>query len=100
MLLNHSGRLCILQDEQEQSSVKIKSNFTLPSLCLDHQSVTKHTRHKLIQRVTKRMNDKYVHIRYLAVRDKDDNFLGVLEFTQDIAPIKALEGEKRLVTEE
>jgi DUF438 domain-containing protein len=47
-----------------------------------------------------RMRDKYVHIRYFAVRDKDGNFLGVLEFTQDIAPIKALEGEKRLVEEE
>jgi PAS domain S-box-containing protein len=44
-----------------------------------------------------RMRDKYVHIRYFAVRDKDGNFLGVLEFTQDIAPIKELEGEKRLV---
>ncbi len=47
-----------------------------------------------------RMRDKYVHIRYFAVRDKEGNFLGVLEFTQDIAPIKALEGEKRLVSEE
>ena len=47
-----------------------------------------------------RMRDKYVHIRYFAVRDKEGNFLGVLEFTQDIAPIQALEGEKRLVSEE
>jgi DUF438 domain-containing protein len=47
-----------------------------------------------------RMRDKYVHIRYFAVRDKNGDFLGVLEFTQDIAPIKALEGEKRLVKEE
>ncbi len=47
-----------------------------------------------------RMRDKYVHIRYFAVRDKEGSFLGVLEFTQDIAPIKALEGEKRLVSED
>lgn len=47
-----------------------------------------------------KMKGKYVHIRYFAVRDKEGNFLGVLEFTQDIAPIQALEGEKRLVNEE
>ncbi len=47
-----------------------------------------------------RMKDKYVQIRYFAVRDKEGSFLGVLEFTQDIAPIKALEGEKRLVSED
>jgi uncharacterized protein len=46
-----------------------------------------------------KMKDRYVQIRYFAVRDKEGNFLGVLEFTQDIAPIKALEGEKRLVSE-
>jgi DUF438 domain-containing protein len=47
-----------------------------------------------------RMGGKYVHIRYFAVRDKEGNFLGVLEFTQDIAPIQALQGEKRLVAEQ
>lgn len=41
--------------------------------------------------------DKFIMIRYFAVRDNDNNFLGVLEFTQDIAPLRALEGEKRLV---
>ena len=46
-----------------------------------------------------RMKDKFVQIRYYAVRDKDGEFLGVLEFTQDIAPIQALQGEKRLVNE-
>ncbi len=47
-----------------------------------------------------RMKDKFVNIRYFAVRDKEGQFLGVLEFTQDIAPIQALQGEKRLVSEE
>ena len=42
------------------------------------------------------MGDKYVMIRYFAVRDGNGNFLGTLEFTQDIAPIKKIEGEKRL----
>ena len=47
-----------------------------------------------------RMKDKIVHIRYYAVRDKEGQFMGVLEFTQDIAPLQALQGEKRLVSEE
>ncbi|MGL4662961.1 MAG: DUF438 domain-containing protein [Culicoidibacterales bacterium] len=40
----------------------------------------------------------FVHIRYYAVRDKEGTFLGVLEVTQDIKPIRDLEGEKRLVS--
>jgi DUF438 domain-containing protein len=47
-----------------------------------------------------RMGDRYVSIRYFAVRDKNGEFLGTLEFTQDIAPIQAIKGEKRLVAEE
>jgi DUF438 domain-containing protein len=46
------------------------------------------------------MKDKFVNIRYYAVRDKEGEFLGVLEFTQDIAPLQSLQGEKRLVSEE
>ncbi len=42
------------------------------------------------------MGGKYVMIRYFAVRDGNGSFLGTLEFTQDIAPIKKIEGEKRL----
>ncbi len=45
-----------------------------------------------------RMGVKYVFIRYFAVRDKDNNFLGVLEVTQNIAPIQEITGEKRLMT--
>ncbi len=47
-----------------------------------------------------KMGDKYVMIRYFAVRDKEGNFLGTLEFTQDIAPLRSLTGEKRLMSEE
>lgn len=43
------------------------------------------------------MGPKFVYIRYYAVRDKDGNYLGTLEITQDIKPIQALQGEKRLV---
>jgi DUF438 domain-containing protein len=46
-----------------------------------------------------KMGDKYTLIRYFAVRDKDGSYLGTLEFTQNIAPIKAIEGEKRLLSE-
>jgi DUF438 domain-containing protein len=47
-----------------------------------------------------KMRDKYVLIRYFAVRDKNGEYMGVLEFTQDIAPLQAIHGEKRLVSEE
>ena len=43
--------------------------------------------------------EKLVYIRYLAVRDKDGQYLGTLEVTQDITGIKKLEGEKRLLDE-
>lgn len=44
-----------------------------------------------------KMGDKYVYIRYHAVRDKSGNFAGVLEVTQDIKPIQAITGEKRIM---
>lgn len=40
---------------------------------------------------------KFVHIRYFAVRDKAGNYLGTVELTQDIAPLRKLEGERRLL---
>lgn len=40
---------------------------------------------------------KFAHIRYLAVRDKDANYVGTLELTQDIAPLRELKGERRLL---
>lgn len=43
-----------------------------------------------------KMNDKYVLIRYFAVRNSKGEYLGTMEFSQDIAPIQAIEGEKRL----
>ncbi len=44
------------------------------------------------------LGEKFVYIRYFAVRDEAGSYLGVLEVTQDIAPIQAIEGEKRLVS--
>nr|WP_244262249.1 PAS domain-containing protein [Thermoanaerobacter wiegelii] len=45
-----------------------------------------------------KLGDKYVFIRYFALRDKNGEYIGTLEVTQDIAPIKAIEGEKRLMS--
>ena len=42
---------------------------------------------------------KFVHIRYFAVRDDRQQYLGTLEVTQDVSDIKKLEGEKRLLGE-
>jgi DUF438 domain-containing protein len=43
------------------------------------------------------LQNKLVHIRYFAVRDKNGKYLGTIETTQDIAPIKKIEGERRLL---
>jgi hypothetical protein len=42
-------------------------------------------------------DDRLVHIRYFAVRDKAGRYLGTMEVTQDITDIKKIEGEKRLL---
>ncbi len=44
-----------------------------------------------------KMGDKYILIRYYAVRSETGEYLGVLEVTQDIKPIQEITGEKRLV---
>jgi hypothetical protein len=43
--------------------------------------------------------DKVIFIRYFAVRDSQGEYMGVLEVTQNIKPIKEISGEKRLVSE-
>jgi DUF438 domain-containing protein len=43
-----------------------------------------------------KMGNLYVYIRYFAVRDEDGTYLGTMEVTQNIQPIKELAGEKRL----
>lgn len=44
--------------------------------------------------------EMFVHIRYFAVRDKDGTYRGSLEVVQDVAKIKTLEGQRRLLEEE
>ncbi|OME50293.1 MULTISPECIES: DUF438 domain-containing protein [Paenibacillus] len=45
------------------------------------------------------IKDKFIYIRYFAVRDESGQYMGTLEFTQNIAPIRALEGQKRILSE-
>ncbi len=40
---------------------------------------------------------RFVHIRYFAVRGAEGRYMGTLEVTQDVGPIRALEGERRLL---
>ena len=42
------------------------------------------------------VDDMFVYIKYVALRDASGEYIGALEITQDVAPLKKLEGEKRL----
>ncbi|MDY0101151.1 MAG: DUF438 domain-containing protein [Bacilli bacterium] len=44
-----------------------------------------------------KLGDKFVLIRYFAVRNENNEYLGTLEVSQDIKPLRELEGEKRLL---
>lgn len=44
------------------------------------------------------MQGKFIYITYLPLRDKDNNYLGTIEFSQDLTPLRALEGEQRLLS--
>jgi DUF438 domain-containing protein len=43
------------------------------------------------------MQEKFIHIRYFAVRNPAREYLGCLEVTQDVTEIRALEGQRRLL---
>ena len=45
------------------------------------------------------MGEKYILIRYFVVHSEKGEYLGVLEVTQNIRPIQAITGEKRLASE-
>lgn len=43
------------------------------------------------------MGERFVHIRYFAIRDDGGQYRGCLEVTQDVRAIRALEGQRRLL---
>ncbi len=43
------------------------------------------------------LRGRFIHIRYFAVRGEAREYLGTLELTQDLTPLRALEGERRLL---
>lgn len=43
---------------------------------------------------------RFIHIEYSAVRDKNNNYLGVVEVTQDITHLRNIEGDQRLLSYE
>lgn len=45
-----------------------------------------------------KMGDIYAFIRYFAVKNEKNEFLGVMEVTQNIKPIQEINGEKRLAS--
>ena len=44
------------------------------------------------------MDIKLVYIEYTALRGKDDEYLGIIEVTQDITDFRKLEGDQRLLS--
>ncbi len=44
-----------------------------------------------------RMGEKFILIRYFAIRDKDGSYEGCLEVSQDVTGIRKLDGERRLL---
>ena len=43
------------------------------------------------------LGEKFIHIRYFAMRDSRGQYRGTLEVSQDVTAIRKLEGEKRLL---
>jgi DUF438 domain-containing protein len=46
------------------------------------------------------MQSRFIYITYLPLRDKDNNYLGTIEFSQDLTELRVLEGEQRLLSYE
>ena len=44
------------------------------------------------------LHGKFISIEYFALRDKDGNYLGTLEVSQDLTEKRALEGQQRLLS--
>lgn len=68
-----------------------KSLDKVESLIEDFKSGKKDREDFWIQRM-----DKFILIRYFAVRDKNGEYLGVMEVTEEISKLRSLEGDKTL----
>jgi len=44
------------------------------------------------------LDGKFIHIEYFALRDKEGNYLGALEISQDLTNKRSLRGEQRLLS--
>ncbi len=44
------------------------------------------------------MQGRFIYIEYFALRSKESEYLGTIEFTQDLTHLRKLEGEQRLVS--
>lgn len=44
------------------------------------------------------MKGRFIYIEYFALRDKDGQYLGTIEFTQDLTELRNLTGEQRLLS--
>ncbi|HNW54550.1 MAG TPA: PAS domain-containing protein, partial [Bacteroidales bacterium] len=44
------------------------------------------------------MGGKFIYITYLPLRDKEGNYMGTIEFSQDLTELRALQGEQRLLS--
>lgn len=70
-----------------------RSVHTVEQLLADFKADLKDTEDFWIK-----FKDKYVYIRYFAVRDENGEYIGTLEFTQNISPIQEIDGEKRILS--
>jgi hypothetical protein len=66
----------------------------------DFRAGTRETAEFWIQTKPQDEDNKFIHIRYYAVRDAAGKFLGTLEVTQDVTEIRKLSGERKLLDEE
>jgi uncharacterized protein len=66
----------------------------------DFRAGTRDTAEFWIQTKPQDPDNRFIHIRYFAVRDAQGKFYGTLEVTQDVTEIRELQGERRLLDEE
>lgn len=66
----------------------------------DFRAGTRDTAEFWIQTKPESPENRFIHIRYFAVRDAQGKFHGTLEVTQDVTEIRQLQGQRRLLDEE